>query len=196
MTMRFRASKEVTDLAEIKLETASSRHQEVLVVEKESALASECIDISFEEKVWALSAAGFTPAEIARDMTLSMKELVPVQRVDDAIHVMSEEKQKKLTTNLGYHLVVDLDRIEMLIKAAWPMAMAGNLGAMAYITAALKRKAEMLGLDAPEVRMAVSGNAFDYDALSVEELQQFKSLLEKVEGSKRKVKDVVIDMES
>jgi hypothetical protein len=192
---RFRASKQVTELAEIQFANTKDRHQESLVAKQESTNAIECLDISFEDKVWALSAAGFTPAEIARDMSLTLKERVPLQRVKDAIQSISEDKQRKLSTDLGHHLVIDLDRIEMLIKATWPMAMAGNLSAATFITGALKRKAELLGLDAPEVRMNITGNAFNYDALSIDELILFKELLEKVESRKKQVRDIVIDAE-
>jgi hypothetical protein len=149
--------------------------------------------IPWEEECYDLAVAGRPAGEIANHLAVTRgDELGKILSADDvrtAIQRVSDRKKAALKTSLTDHFVLDLERVEKLIAAAWTRAMTGEPTAISAVVLLLRRKSALLGLDAPEVRMTLHagvGTGPDLGVLSLEELQVYKNLLAKMEGSPTK----------
>jgi hypothetical protein len=63
----------------------------------------------------------------------------------EALEHWREKESKDVETIVA----VEIDRLDALHRAVWPDAMEGKLGAIDRCLAISKRRAELLGLDAP-----------------------------------------------
>lgn len=165
--------------------------------------------LPIEEEAYALALAGRNPSEIACHISvLRAAELPEPWSATDAsaaISRVSRQRQEQLNSSLSHHFIVDLDRLEAMVAALWPKAMAGDERAQVVVQNSLRRKAAMLGLDAPEIRLSLKANATgpDLTALSPEELRTYRDLVAKMEGTEgapsrdvtpRRVKDRSADV--
>ena len=143
------------------------------------------VDISLAEQVYALRMGGFTPSEIAHNLTKQLKRRVLPAEVDVLTEQVAIENRARTSSQVANTFQLDLDRIERAIKAIWPAVCDGNLQAIDRFERLLKRRADMLGLDAPDIRATVTlgsptGNV-DYSSLSTEELRTLKALQNKAQ---------------
>jgi hypothetical protein len=141
------------------------------------------VDISLDEQVYSLRMGGYTPSEIAHNLTKALNRRVTIQEVDVMIDRVADENRSRTSAQVANTFQLDLDRLERAIKAIWPAVCDGNLQAIDRFEKLQRRRSEMLGLDAPDVRATVHlGNmngGLDYTALSTEELKTLKALQNK-----------------
>ncbi len=146
-------------------------------------VAEAVVDISLDEQVYALRMGGYTPSEIAHNLTKALNRRVTIQEVDVMIDRVADENRSRTSAQVANTFQLDLDRLERAIKAIWPAVCDGNLQAIDRFEKLQRRRSEMLGLDAPDVRATVHlGNmhgGLDYTALSTEELKTLKALQNK-----------------
>ena len=146
------------------------------------------VQIDTDQEIYALQMAGHTPYQIALEQT----RRTGIQWTsDDVMQACSRVARLNVTRSpeqLAYAAQLDLDRIDAMIKVLWPQAQEGNLQAIDRLERMMKRRAEMLGTDAPEVRVALSLNgtdAVDLTALTTEELRQYRDLQRKASSAAR-----------
>lgn len=141
------------------------------------------VDISLDEQVYALRMGGYTPSEIAHNLTKALKKRVTIQEVDQMIDRVADENRSRTSAQVANTFQLDLDRLERAIKAIWPAVCDGNLQAIDRFEKLQRRRSEMLGLDAPDVRATVNlgtmPNGMDYSSLSTDELKVLKALQNK-----------------
>jgi hypothetical protein len=147
--------------------------------------------LSIEEECYALAVAGRTPLEIANHVSATRTDLdapLTAETAQRAVEAASQRRQMALTTSLTHHLALDLERVEKLVSFLWTKAMGGDASAIATITNLLRRKASLLGLDAPEVRLSLHANAaqVNLEALTMDELILYRDLMEKMQNSPAK----------
>jgi hypothetical protein len=146
-------------------------------------ISEAVVDISLEEQIYALRMGGYTPSEIAHNLTKALKRRVTIQEVDKMIDRVADENRSRTSAQVANTFQLDLDRLERAIKAIWPAVCDGNLQAIDRFEKLQRRRSEMLGLDAPDVRATVNlGNlhgGIDYSVLSTEELKVLKALQNK-----------------
>lgn len=146
-------------------------------------ISEAVVDISLEEQVYALRMGGYTPSEIAHNLTKSLKKRVTIQEVDSMIDRVADENRSRTSAQVANTFQLDLDRLERAIKAIWPAVCDGNLQAIDRFEKLQRRRSEMLGLDAPDVRATVNlgtmHNGMDYSSLSTDELKVLKALQNK-----------------
>lgn len=152
------------------------------------------------EEAYALRLSGYLPHEIAQHLSLTRtsKEGKVLSEADvvGLLREVADRRGLLTQTSLANEMMLDYQRIEMLIKALWADALEGDKNASDRIARLLQRKATMLGLDSPEVRVNLSANSdTDYSRLSLDELTALKSLLAKAGGPEPAIKDV-IDLDS
>lgn len=92
--------------------------------------------------VWDMRMAGFTMDEIARKMS------IPSGTVKSDIH--RELNQIDITRQLESEVIIDLARLERLLRSYWTKAMEGDLDSAIFCMKVLERKSKLLGLDAPK----------------------------------------------
>jgi hypothetical protein len=143
------------------------------------------VDISLAEQVYSLRMGGFTPSEIAHNLTKQLKRRVTAHEVDALTEQVAAENRSRTSSQVANTFQLDLDRIERAIKAIWPAVCDGNLQAIDRFERLQKRRADMLGLDAPDIRATISLGAptggVDYSSLSTEELRTLKALQNKAQ---------------
>lgn len=139
--------------------------------------------LPIEEEAYALAVGGRNIWEIASTLSATRSQgLITPEQVQDWITQASNRRQITLSQTQAHHFALDVERLESVLAANWPRAMMGDVQAGALVTKILQRKAEMLGLDAPEVRMSITQAAgHDLSEFSPEELDAFARLLSKAE---------------
>ena len=182
---------EVLDrLTDVALAVASGSSDPLAVVEALPEMPTQPeqlpVQIDTDQEIYALQMAGHTPYQIALEQT----RRTGIQWTsDDVMQACSRVARLNVTRSpeqLAYAAQLDLDRIDAMIKVLWPQAQEGNLQAIDRLERMMKRRAEMLGTDAPEVRVALSLNgtdAVDLTALTTEELRQYRDLQRKASSA-------------
>ena len=152
--------------------------------------------IDEEQEIYALVMAGWTPHQIAHEWTLRTKTRWTSAMVDEAVGKVSHENLGRTSRQMAFAAQLELDRIESALKALWPEVQNGNLQAIDRFDKLSRSKREMLGLDAPDVRLQLTmggQDALDLTALSNDELKMLQSLQRKAaSAAKQKVVEAKI----
>jgi hypothetical protein len=146
------------------------------------------VDIDKDQTIYALYMAGHTPYAIARQLTVDEKTKWTSAMVQEVVSRVGQDNLARTQEQLVYAAQLDLDRIDALIQVLWPQAKDGNLAAIDRISALTKRRAELLGLDAPDVKLSLTmggPDAVDLSALSDDELRQYRDLQRKASSAAR-----------
>lgn len=146
------------------------------------------VQIDTDHEIYALQMAGHTPYQIALEQTRKTGQKWTADDVMRSCHRIAAQNVTRSAEQLAYAAQLDLDRVDAMIQVLWPQAQDGNLQAIDRLERMMKRRAEMLGTDAPEVRVALSLNgadAVDLTALSTEELRQYRDLQRKASSAAR-----------
>lgn len=134
--------------------------------------------ITFEEEIYGLRVQGKSLLAIANHLTIKHKRRWLPDEVNALIEKVSDEKSRK--TSLVQEIRLDVERIDRLIEALWPECLAGNIQAVAQFEKLSRRKAEILGTDAAEVKASVlTGEGPDLSTLTTDELKTYMTLLQK-----------------
>ena len=86
---------------------------------------------------------GRTQRDIAAELRIAQST------VHDLLTEALEHWREKESKDVETIVAVEIDRLDALHRAVWPDAMEGKLGAIDRCLAISKRRAELLGLDAP-----------------------------------------------
>lgn len=114
---------------------------------------------------------GATFADIAAELGVSRQAAHKMVKAElDAINTECAEE----TAN---HRRLELDRLDNMHAAIWPMAMKADVKAIDRILAIMVRRSKLLGLDAPTRRAHEFTSAFadvDFSALTREQLEAIR----------------------
>lgn len=97
-----------------------------------------------EHKAMGFRLAGFTYAQIAKE--LGMSEAGAHKAVTRALKRLNE----KLSEQAEELRRMELERLDNMFRVMWSQVLNGNQGAVDRALRIMKRRAEMLGLDAPK----------------------------------------------
>lgn len=139
-------------------------------------------DIDEDEAIYALLLAGFTHAEIAHDRTVKTGKRWTKDDVEAACDRVGKANVARTSRQLVYAAQLELDRHEAALKAIWSDVTSGNVQATDRFIKLSQAKREMLGLDAPDVRVQLTmggSDALDFSALTSEELRTLQELQRK-----------------
>lgn len=149
------------------------------------------VAIEAEEEIYALVMAGWTPTQIAHHRTKQTGTRWTSADVDAALEVVGRRNLARTSAQMAFAAQLELDRMEAALKAVWGPVTDGNLLAIDRFLKLSKEKRDMLGLDAPDVRvqLQIGGqDAMDLSHFTAEELRQFKALQQKAtSAAKEKV---------
>jgi len=140
------------------------------------------VTIDDDVEVYALQMAGYTPYQIALKMTQSTKRVWSSQDVDAAARRVAVDNAARSADQTAFAAQLDLDRIDSMIRVLWPQVQDGNHAAIDRVEKLMRRRSEMLGLDAPDLRLSLvlgAQDGVDLTALSTEELQTYRVLQRK-----------------
>jgi len=153
--------------------------------------------LPIEEEAFDLAIAGRTAFEIMTHLNATRLRDLPKALtkfdVEEMIAQESARRNQSLSSSLHHHFAMDLERMERLLAGLWTKASTGDPVAIRHVIDILKRKAAMLGLNAPEVRVNVGHqtqeSSVNLEALSTDELRTYQKLLAKIEtGNDKKQK--------
>lgn len=139
-------------------------------------------NIDVDHEVYALRMAGYTAYQVSGQMTTRTHQRWSVEDVESACRRVGVMNATRNPEQLAFAAQLDLDRIDAMIRVLWPQAEAGNHQAIDRIERMMRRRAEMLGTDAPDVKIALTlgaDNPVDLGALSGDELRQYRDLQRK-----------------
>lgn len=141
------------------------------------------VKVTVEEQIYDLSLAGNTPKQIA----VALQR--PPQEIEAAMYQMAEASRRRLIAELSVADVLDLDRINVMLKALWPRCENGEGPAIDRALTLIQKRRDILRagtLDRPKE------DGFDLSVLSIDELKQ----LEKIQSKLAAKKASAIDVES
>lgn len=153
-----------------------------------SDVAQAISPIEDAHEVHALLLAGHTHYEVAHHFTIKKGRRYTEKEIEALGDTVARANIERTTAQRASIFQRELDRIEVMIKALWPQAQDGNVAAVDRVIKLQQRKADLLGLDQPDVRVSLqmNGSETDWSKLSTEELHLLKSLHAKaVTGSVR-----------
>src|SRR3990167_4394048 len=136
-----------------------------------------------DERVYDMKIAGHSVREIAAGCML------PQAEVEATINRCAEQSRSRLAAELSIATILEIDRMDRLLKALWPQAEAGDFGASDRVQAISKERRRVMGIDAPEVKMALnvnSGNEIDLSPLSLDQLKQWEDIQSTLSAAKAK----------
>lgn len=147
--------------------------------------------IEQDEVVYALHMAGYTPSQIAHDLTIKTRERWSGDDVVEACVRVGRINLARTSTQMAYAAQLELDRIEAALKALWSQVQDGNLLATDRFLKLSEAKRNLLGLDAADVKVQLTmggQDALDLTALSDAELRTLQDLQRKASSAaKQKV---------
>lgn len=151
--------------------------------------------LPIEDEAYALKLAGYQAYEVADHLNhtrLKGGKLLSEAEAEALIVTATGRRRRSLNGSVADQFQVELDRIEKLIGFLWKQSEQGNVNAVDRVIKLMARKASMLALDAPEVRLTVhaSANDLDYSRLSTEELRMLKDLMARATNSGPKEKTI------
>jgi hypothetical protein len=132
-----------------------------------------------EEQIYRLKLEGYAPREIAQFTDKSPEE------VEETTIRMAERSRLRLLAELAVGTIIEVDRLDAMHKALWPLASTGVAGAIDRVIEISKERRKLLGLDAP----AGIGNQtqeVDLSALSDAEVVEFERLQRKLLEKKKR----------
>jgi len=150
------------------------------------------LPITLAHEVHALLLAGHTPYEIAHHLTIQTGRRWDSKEVDALGDQVARENIDRTNGQKASIFQREVDRIEVMIKALWPQCQDGNHQAIDRMVKLQQRKAELLGLDHPDVKVSLSlggKDGPDLSRLSADELRQLKALYERA-GAVVPIRDV------
>lgn len=95
------------------------------------------------DQVFALMVQGYSAKEISEEIGL------PHRYVWGLARRAIDQHQRKMNDHVAKHTIVDLARLEGMIKALYPKCQSGDKYAIETCLKLLDRKAKLLGLDRP-----------------------------------------------
>jgi predicted transcriptional regulator len=125
-----------------------------------------------QEQAYALRVAGYTLEEIAEGLGETVED------VQEMLLAAGESRGRKSAEALRISTQLEVDRLDVMLKAVWPGVQAGDLGSIDRAVKLLERRSKMLGLDAPEVRAQLSVQLNDNTDLSKLTSKELRTLLE------------------
>jgi hypothetical protein len=126
-------------------------------------------EATVEEQIYDHKLAGHS----VRDIAIIVKR--PTEEVETVIARMAESSRRRFAAELSIAAILELDRMDRLLKALWPVAMLGDFGAIDRVSAITKERRKLLGTDAPEVRATLHISESEQVDLSVLSLKQIKA---------------------
>lgn len=128
-----------------------------------------------EEQIYRLKLEGYGPLEIARFTDKAPDEVAVI-----AIR-MAEQSRQRLLAELAVGTIIEVDRLDAMHKALWPLASTGVAGAIDRVLAISKERRKLLGLDAPAGIVGLQNEA-DLSVLTDEELVAYERIQRKLAG--------------
>jgi len=134
--------------------------------------------LTLADEVYALRMAGYTPREIAHNLSAQLKRRVTSEEVDELADLVAVENIHRTNAQIASTFQLELDRLDAAMKAIWPQVQGGNLLAIDRMDKLQQRRAKMLGLDAPDIRaqITLTSEGLDLSGLSADELEAYKKL--------------------
>lgn len=116
-----------------------------------STSPQKCLALVREERSLELRIKGKTYQEIADELGITK------QGVGKALHRSIEKHRESCIENVEHHRIIELERLEIMLREWMPKALdvdekpsRSNDRAANVVLKIMKRKAELLGLDAPK----------------------------------------------
>lgn len=131
-----------------------------------------------EEQIYRLKLEGYAPREIAQFTDKGPDEVAEI-----AIQ-MAERSRQRLLAELAVGTIIEVDRLDAMHKALWPLASTGVAGAIDRVIEISKERRKLLGLDAP----AGIGNPqqeADLSVLSDAEVLEYERIHRKLDDARR-----------
>ena len=147
--------------------------------------------LTLDERIYQLKIAGLSNREISVGVQATEAE------VNESIMRSAESSRTRLASELSIAAILEIDRLDRLLKALWPAAEAGDYGASDRVSALSKERRRLMGTDAPEVKASLSISSaaqVDLSPLSLEQLKQWEAIQQTLllsKGKKTKAKDVI-----
>jgi len=144
------------------------------------------VEIDPDEEVYSLVMAGYTHAQIAHDRTVKTGKRWTKQDVEEACERVGRDNVARTARQMVFAAQLELDRTEAALKAIWADVSAGNLQATDRFLKLSEAKRDMLGLDAPDVRVQLTmggSDKLDFEALTSEELRTYQELQRKASSA-------------
>lgn len=142
-------------------------------VSEKSDLYAETV----EEQIYRLKLEGYAPREIAQFTNKGPDEVAEI-----AIQ-MAERSRQRLLAELAVGTIIEVDRLDAMHKALWPLASTGVAGAIDRVIEISKERRKLLGLDAP----AGIGNPqqeADLSVLSDAEVLEYERIHRKLDDAR------------
>lgn len=99
--------------------------------------------LASQEKALSLRRAGYSYSEIASEVGISRASAHRL--VSEALHDIREA----IDNSAGEMRAEEISRLDALVRAVWPQAIAGDFYAIDRALKIMERRAKLLGLDAP-----------------------------------------------
>lgn len=126
-----------------------------------------------EEQIYRLKLEGYTPREIAQ-----FTDQAP-DTVERTVIRMAEHSRQRLLAELAVGTIIEVDRLDAMHKALWPLASTGVAGAIDRVIEISKERRKLLGLDAPG-GINNQTQELDLSALSDAEVLEYERLQRKL----------------
>lgn len=137
-------------------------------------------DKPLAERTWDYLLEGYKDNEVARLLK------IPVEEVQGYIRERAETARQRILDGLAVDTLLELDRLDRMVRALWPGVLMGDTGVIDRVRAIGESRREILGLDAPAVRanlhLSAEVSAAALQRLSLPELQEYQRLSAKLDA--------------
>jgi hypothetical protein len=124
---------------------------------------------SIEEQAYDLRLSGYQP----RDIAAALRR--PLDEVETMLDARIDAARQKIQASQGTAIVLEIDRLDFMIRTLWPSVCSGDHGAIDRVKALGQERRKLLGLDAPEVKASLNltadASAADLSKLDPEDLK-------------------------
>lgn len=126
-----------------------------------------------EEQIYRLKLEGYAPREIAQFTDASP------EAVEGTIILMAERSRQRLLAELAVGTIIEVDRLDAMHKALWPLASTGVAGAIDRVIEISKERRKLLGLDV-QTGIAAQTDEVDLSVLETAEVLEYERIQRKL----------------